>query len=375
LIAAGTDTQIWSGEFERSLGDTLALQAEVARTIAEGIRAVLTPEERRRLGPQQSSTPEANDAYYQGLHYLNRSSSDVRAVDAFRRATALDPNHVGAHAGLARGLVALGFMGTMSHPEARALAVAEVNRALELDAESSEAHAVKADLRFYYDWDWSGADESYRRAIALNPSFARARSQYARFLAAAGRGREAVEQATLACDLEPTSASAASTKAIVLYYSRDFEVALRAMNQAMQLEPDTPGAYIVRSRIHAARGEIAQAVADNDRALALAESRAATGWRLIRVWLQALSGANEEARAALAKIPNDPDFPNARLGPAHFAYVHVALGEHDVALTLLERAASDREPDVLWLAVDPRVDSLRKEPRFEQLLIRLRIPR
>ena len=178
LVAAGTNTQVWAGEFERSLGDTLALHAEVARTIAEGIRAVLTPEERRRLGTQHASTPEANDAYYQGLHYLNRSSSDGhRAVEAFRRAIALDSNHAGAHAGLARGLVTLGFLGAMSHQEARALATAEVNRALALDGESSEAHAVQADLRFYYDWDWEGADESYRRAILINPSFARARSQ------------------------------------------------------------------------------------------------------------------------------------------------------------------------------------------------------
>ena len=202
LIAAGSDSQIWAQQFERSLGDTLALQAEVARAIAEGISAVLTPAERRRLSRSRPTTPEANEAYYQGLHYLSQSSSDTRAVEAFRRAIALDPDHVGAHAGLARGLIAQGFVGVITHQAARSLALAEANRALELDPDSAEAEAALADVRFYYDWDWAGADESYRRAIALNSSFARARSQYARYLAAARRGDEAIAEAVRAAELE-----------------------------------------------------------------------------------------------------------------------------------------------------------------------------
>ena len=139
LIAAGTDSQIWAQQFERSLGDTLALQSEVARAIAEGIRTVLTPAERDRLEQVRPTSPAANEAYYQGLHYLSQSSADgQRAVDAFRRATTLDPDHVGARAGLARGLLALGFAGSITHQEARALTLSEVNRALALDPDSSE---------------------------------------------------------------------------------------------------------------------------------------------------------------------------------------------------------------------------------------------
>ena len=199
LIAAGSDSQIWAQQFERSLGDTLALQAEVALAIAEGIRAVLTPAESRRLSQTRPTTPAANEAYYQGLHLLSQSSSDgYSAVDAFQRATTLDPDHAGAHAGLARGLMTLGFLGAMTHQEARALALSEANRSLALDGDSAEAHAVLADLRFYYDWDWAGADQAYRRAIALNGSFARARSQYARYLAASRRG-DGVDRRSGAC--------------------------------------------------------------------------------------------------------------------------------------------------------------------------------
>jgi eukaryotic-like serine/threonine-protein kinase len=376
LLAAGTASQIWSGDFERSLGDTLGLQSELAQRIAEGIRAVLTPTERRRLERSHQTTPEANDAYFQGLHFLSRSSADgQRAVDAFRRATTLDPGHVGAHAGLARGLMSLGFFGAMSHPEARALAAAEVNQALQLDPDSSEAHAVHADLQFYYDWDWTGADQSYRRAIALNPSFARARSQFARYLAAARDRDESIVEAARAAELEPTSASAASTRALVLYYARDYASAQRVIDHALQLESESSSAYIVLARIQAERGLHEEALASNDKALALAGARAAVSWRAHRLMLLARAGRPDEARAELATLPAEIDQAQGRLRNAHLAYVHLALGDRPTAIALLEKSVAERDPDVLWLAVDPRLDALRSDPRFTQLLRRIGVPR
>ncbi len=223
LIAAGTDSQIWAKQFERSLGDTAAMHAEIARAIAaDSMRS----SHRRSCGVWEQTlktNPAAAEAYFEGVNYLSQSSADgQRAVDAFRRATSLDPNHAAAHAGLARGLFTLGFLGTTSHQEARVMALAEVNRALAIDPDSAEAHAARADLQFYYDWDWAGAEHSYKRAIDLNGSFARARSQYARFLSAAGRSEDAVLQASQATEIDPTSASAASTRAMALYYARDY---------------------------------------------------------------------------------------------------------------------------------------------------------
>ncbi len=375
LIAAGTDSQIWAQQFERSLGDTLALQAEVARAIAEGISAVLTPSERRRLSQSRPTTPEANEAYYQGLHYLSQSSSDMRAVEAFRRAIALDPDHVGAHAGLARGLIAQGFLGVITHQAARSLALAEANRALQLDPDSAEAEAALADVRFYYDWDWAGAGQAYQRAIALNTSFARARSQYARYLAAARRGDEAVAEAGRAAELDPMSASAASTRALMLYYARDYQGALGAIGHALQLEPGSASAYFVLSRIDSARGALDEAVVANERALAIAGDHSSNAWRAHLIRLRALSGATAEARAALGRLPGEIAARQQRIGSAQLAYAHEALGERARAIELLEKALSEREPDILWLAVDPRADTLRAEPRFEQVLKKLGIPR
>jgi eukaryotic-like serine/threonine-protein kinase len=376
LIAAGTDTQIWSETFERSLGDTLALQAEVARAIAEGISAAVTPDEQRRLADARRSSSAANDAYYLGLHLLSQSSSDFDgAVEAFRRATELDPNHSGARAGLARGLISQGFMGAISQQEARARALAEANRALALDGDSAEAHAVLADIRFYYDWDWVGADQSYRRALALNRSFARARSQYSRYLAAAGRSQDAADQAAQAADLDPMSASAASTKALVLHFARNYDAALDAVRRALELEPSSAGAHFVLARIHSARGDLHEAIDANERAIELAGTAAGAAWRTHLVRLQALSGFKDEARASLKRLPTELAARRQRVGSSQFAFVYEALGDRGAALDWLAKAADERDPDLLWLAVDPRVDSLRSEPRFQEVLGRLGVPR
>jgi TolB-like protein/tetratricopeptide (TPR) repeat protein len=376
LVRTDTDAQIWTQEFERSMGEAGALQADVARAIASGVSAVLTPAELGRLTRTRPTTPQANEAYFQGVHFLSRSSADgPRAVEAFRRALSFDQGHAGAHAGLARGLMTLGFLGLTSHQEARAEALAEANRALELDPDSAEAHAVLADLRFYYDWDWRGAEASYRRAMTLNPSFASARGQFARYLAAARRVDEGVAEAQKAADLDPMSASAASTRAMMLYYARDYQGALEAIGHALQLEPGSASAYFVRARIDAARGAFAEARAANEKALSLAGAAASTGWRAHLVRLEALDGDIDRARTALAAFQNEIARSGQRVGRAQFAYIYEALGERMHAVDFLEQAFSEREPDMLWLAVDPRVDGLRSDPRFEKVLGQLGIPR
>jgi tetratricopeptide (TPR) repeat protein len=266
-------------------------------------------------------------------------------------------------------------LGATSQQEARAVALAEAKRALELDSDSAEGHLVLADLRFYYDWDWSGAEVSYRRAITLNRSFASAHAQFARYLAAARRADEAIAEAQTAASLDPMSASAASTRAMVLYYARDYQGALEAIGHALQLEPESASAYFVRSRIDAARGALDEARWANEKALSVAGAAVSTSWRAHLIRLEALGGAVDRARTALAAFQDELARSRQRVGRAQMAYIHEALGERTRAIDLLEQAFGEREPDLLWLAVDPRVDALRSDPRFERVLVQLGMPR
>ncbi len=375
LIAAGGGAAIWSHEYERPLSEVDDLNREIVKGVVETLGIELSPDEERFLS-ERSKPSAATVDYLLGMHLLRQSSTDSHAAAAaFRRALEIDPAHAGAHAGLARSLMSLGFMGAMQHPTARATASVEVRKALELDPDSSEAHAVAADLQFFYDWDWESADRSYRRAIELNPSFDRARSQYSRFLAAAGRFDQAVAEARTGASLERTSASAMSTQAVAEYFGRDFLTALQSAERAIQLEASSPSHLIVRARILAAAGDVQAGLEATERAFSLEGASSVTSWRAFRLWMLALNGRHAEARAGLAPLVAGVQAARQGLSEANLAYVHLALGERDKALALLESAVSNRDPEVLWISTDPRLDALKEDPRFRQLVSRLGIPR
>ena len=366
---------VWSRSFERQLGDALALEAELARAIVEGVKAALTPDEARRLTQVRSTSAAAERAYFQGLHQLHQLGADNMraAIAAFRRTVELDANHAPAHAGLARAYITIGFMGVTSQAEARTNALAAASRAVSLDADSSEAHEALADLKFYYDWDWPGAEAAYQKAIDLSPNSSRAHSQYARFLSARGQMAAAIDEANRSAAVDPMSSSGASTQAMVHYYARDFDRALADASHALQLSPGSAGAHFVLARIHGARGEYDDALKANTRAVELA-GRASTGWRAHLILWQALAGRTTEARAGLRQLTNTVKVQNERIGGVELGYVQMALGNRSRALDLLEHAGDERDPDALWLAVDPRADALRDEPRFDALLTRLGLP-
>jgi tetratricopeptide (TPR) repeat protein len=161
----------------------------------------------------------------------------------------------------------------------------------------------------------------------------------------------------------------------MLYYARDYAGAQRVIDHALQLESESSSAHFVLARIQSELGQHEEALTSNDRALDLAGPRAATGWRTHRLMLLARLGRVEEARAGLATLPVEVAQDQSRLRHAPLAYVHAALGDAATAIALLEKAAGERDPDVLWLAVDPRVDALRSDPRFTQLLVRIGVPR
>ncbi len=367
VIRAGTDVELWAGSLERPLGDMLALESELARTITREVRGVLTPAEAVRLRNARPTDPAAEQAYFEGRAHLAQFATRANlAQAAFLRALAIDPNHAGAHAGLARSYVALGFSRAMSQAEARALALSETTRALELDDGLADAHGVLADIKFFYDWDWQGAEREYQRALALEPSASSIRGQYAQFLAALNRPQEADAEVTQAVSVNPLSAEAALNRALILYYARRYDDAVTATEHARQLDPNLPTTYFLLGRIDEARGKLSDASEATDRAIRTS-STVAAGWRTQAIRLQAMQGEQAAARAAFARLLADP--AGARLaGSPQEAYVYLALEQQDDAMRSLARAVRERDPAVLWLAVDPRLDPLRTVPEFESLL-------
>jgi serine/threonine-protein kinase len=378
LMMAGASTPVWTRTFDGSVGDLPALEAQMARAVASSVQARITAGVSNRLKRPQQTNPAAEETYFQGRRHLEQYGSDHarRALDAFERAIALDSGYAAAHAGAGRAYINLADFGGISHSEGRVLALASAHEALALDEGSAEAHAVLADLKFYYDWDWAGAEQEYRRAIELNQSYTYAKRQYASYLAAARRLDEAVREADEAARLDPLSVEAATNHGLILYYNRDYEAASGALRTALDLEPGHVAAWVMLGRVDEAAGRFEDGLAKTLHALQAANEGAAPviQVRVRMACLQALAGRTSEARETWTELQRRASVFNMRVRPEYAAYVHLALGDRDKALEYLERATEERDLALLWLAVDPRVDTLRSEPRFAAVLQKLGLP-
>jgi TolB-like protein/Tfp pilus assembly protein PilF/tRNA A-37 threonylcarbamoyl transferase component Bud32 len=374
LIRAGDEVEVWSDSFERPLGDLLALEADVARAVARNVRAVLTPEEAAHLDRSQSTTPSAERAYLEGLSYLNqnRHGTEVRpALEAFQQAIGLDPMFAPPHAAAAKAYVRLGFDEEIPQAEAYASAAREARRALELNDRLADAHAALADITFYYGWNWGTAESEYKQAIDLDPSASYARTQYARFLAAATRLDAAQMQADDAVAVDPLSADVLLTAGLVSYYARRYDDAAATLERVVRMDPRFQGGYVTLGRIYEAQGRLDDAINVTDRARRLVDT---PPLHVMALRLRALAGKTQQARREFAQLSAQMDREHRQLESSLEALYRLALGETERPLDLLTRAVNDRNPRVLWMKVDPRLDALRSDSRFQTLEAHLGAP-
>jgi TolB-like protein/Flp pilus assembly protein TadD len=370
VIHAGTNLSLWGDSYEREASDAFRLQADIARMLVSKLRAALTTGERQRLEQTYVANPQAQELYLRGrylLHTLNRDRlREARTL--FERAVQVDPNYALAWANLAQCYTLLEALSVITPAEARRLATAAATEALAHDSSTYEAHTTLADVKFKYDWDWAEADVHYRQAIDANPSFSVARGLYARFLAAAGRVDEAVAQAKRGEELDPVSADMKRTVAMMLFYQRHYQEAVDKAAESQTLDVNLPGGYVVRGRALAGLGRFDDAIRDLRQAATLSQDPGELT-ELGRVL--AIAGHQAEAESILARLRKPAALGNGFLAPQDVAYIQAALGRRDEALEGLEEAVNQRSSRILWLRVDPRVDALRSEPRFQALIQRI----
>jgi eukaryotic-like serine/threonine-protein kinase len=375
LVAAGTQGVVWSQEFDRQRGDSRALTNAIAGAIARAVNAVVTPMESARLTSVRQTIPAAEEAYLLGRTHLDQygaGSADL-ALKAFSRALQLDSGHAGAHAGAARAYVLLGMTGTISQPQARGEAWREVRSALDLDPDLAEAHATLANIRFLYDWDWSGAEREFLRSLELNANSGYARTFYADFLAARRRFDESLLQAETAKRLDPESGAVARRYALFLYYKHDFAAAERALRDATAIEPNNAGLPVLEGRIAEARGFFTNALEATGRAAQLSGG-GGVPLRVQEIRQQALAGRREEALAGFLALQRESASRTIRLSARDLAYIQLALGNTDQAVEWFSQSVSDRDPTVVWLGIDPRLEALQHNERFRQLLRAIGLP-
>lgn len=285
-----------------------------------------------------------------------RTYEDLQnALAHFREALALDPDNGPAYAGLAD---AYALLADYARAERAAL------KALELDDTLAAAHASLAFVRLHGDWDWSGAQQEFERAIALDPDYATAHHWYAIYLEAMGRNEEAIDEARAALELEPTSDAYRLGLGYRLFWARRYEEAVEELERLLADDPVHSSAHYFLGRCYAEQGRFRKALEALEEAHRLSPRNVNVSGAL--GYLHARSGRRSEARRHLRELEHlsRRGYPLA----THIASIHTAWGDFDSALRWLQTAYETREGPLVWLRVDPRFDPLRSEARFKALL-------
>jgi eukaryotic-like serine/threonine-protein kinase len=372
LIQAKTDTRIWSQTYERDIQDALKLQSEVAQAIADEIRIKLTPAEQARIKATHALNPEAFDAYLQGRHYWEERTEGglMKSLQYFRQAIEEDPTYARAYAGLADSYATLGnnrfLPPSESFPKAKAAAL----KSLEIDPALAEAHASLAFSLWNYDLDWGAVETEYKRAIELNPGYATAYHWYSGYLSGMGRHADAIAAIKKARELDPLSPRINANVGLILYFAREYDEAIEELQKALQTDASGAAAYFYLGMALSQKGEYQQAIAALERSRQLLHGSPESVLEL--AFTNALAGKQEEAREMLDQLMGKP---NRGYIPALWvARIYAALSEKEKAFEWLQKAYEERSPQLPFLNVDPRLDMLRPDPRFQDLLRRMRLP-
>ncbi len=359
LLSVGDGSPLWAYQCDEVCTDLFALQDAISEQVAGALMLKLTGQEKARLTKRHTESIEAYQAYLKGRYFWNKRTPEdfKKAAEQFRQAIAIDPNYALGYAGLADCYF---FNGEA------AKTVAALSKALELDDTLVEALTTQA----YYlsvRWDWERAERLFKRAIELNPNYPPAHHWYAFHLTALGRFPEAIEEINRAKEIDPLSLIINTDVGQILYFSRQYDQAIEAYRKALEMQPNFSVARWRLGEAYEQKGMVEEAIAEYQQTLSVSKNPT------IEVWLghaYAVSGKKDKAQKILAELQK-----RHKREPNWFyeiALIYAGLGEREQAFAWLEKAYENKEEASLaLLKVEPMLDSLRSEPRFNELLKRL----
>jgi TolB-like protein/DNA-binding winged helix-turn-helix (wHTH) protein/Tfp pilus assembly protein PilF len=369
LIRARTDQHLWAETYDRDLGDILKLQGEVADAIAQQVRAQLTPDQQSQLRLAHVVNPAAYDDYLRGrLYFTNeftKPDSLRKAQHYFEDAIQKDSNFALAYAGLADTYVYLAYAGVLQKDLAYRSAKDALAKALQLDDSIGEAHDTLGALSTYFDWDWETADREFNRAIALAPSYSCAHEDRAVFLALIGRRTEALAEIAKIDQLD-YGFSSAWTEQWTYYKLRDYPNLIAASRRGLLLDPTVWFQHYFLGVGYEGTGKLQEAIAEYQKAIETSGGSPEPTVALAHAY--AAVGKESEAEKILRDLESNS---KATASPYTLATIYASLGENDKALESLEKARSEKSFQILSLESDLLLDTLRPDPRFQDLLRRM----
>jgi serine/threonine protein kinase/Tfp pilus assembly protein PilF len=367
LIKAADGYPIWSDEYQRDAEDVFDLKDEICLAIIDKLELKLLRGEMEKLVKRHTENPEAYNLYLLGNHYYNKWTHEgaKKARDYYEEATKEDPEYAAAYVGLAKSYIQLGAeQGLFSPREVFPQAKRAVERALEIDKTLSEAHTALGTIKFYYDWDWEGAEVELKRGIELNPNSAVAHDDYSIYLEAVGRADEAIAEAKHSLELDPLSLIANSDLGVHYMAAQQYDEALDQLNKTIELDPNFNYLHWNLGYVYLAMGMLQEAIAALEKAVALSGEH--PGVKAVLGLAYAKADRKGEALKILEELKQ---LSTGRYVPSlRIDHIYIGLGENDLALEWLEKAYEERDATLIWLKTNHVYDSLRSDPRFKALL-------
>jgi serine/threonine-protein kinase len=369
LIQGPSDTHLWAKGYERDFRDSLRLQDEVAQAIVDEIQLKLTSQEEARFARSEVIDPEAHEDYLRGLFYLNlrNGPDEQKAIELFQAAIKKDPAYAAAYASLADSYRTLIYNSNVAPADVFPQSEAAAKRALELDDQLAEAHASLANNLADYNWDWAGGKREFQTALRLNPNSSVTHSYYAHFLRQEGKIEESIREGRRGIELDPVSAPGSFLLAQSLYEARRYDEALVQLRKTLDLEPRFWPAHVYLGKTLAEQGQLQEAVEELKKAGDFtAEPYATIGYVYGRM------GRAADARKVIADLRDESK--KTYVAPSNFAKIYIGLGDKDQAFAWLEKGYQQRDFWLTFLKGDPVFDSLRSDPRFQDLVRRIGFP-
>ncbi len=365
LIRAGDQSHVWAQSYERPMRDLIGVQRDVARQIARALTIELVPSALAALNQTSAIDPAVYDEYLLGRQALNQMTGPafLRAVTHFEKAIRLDPKYALAYAGLADAYDLQPWWGMSPPREALSKGRAAAQKALELEPNLAEAHNSLGFVQLYFDWDLPAAERSFRRAIELRPGFALAHYWYAGMLSAAGRHDQAIASVQRAQALDPFSELVNSDAGWYFFFARRYDEAIAQCRRTIAMQPNFAWTYACIYEAQIQKGQLAGAVETSRKLLELQRTPPEKIAGL-------LAGKPEEALHRLRRFVLEQG-ANQKAGyksSFQFALTYISLGETQRALAALEQALHDRDSAIVNIRTDPRLDPLRSDPRFADLI-------
>src|SRR5215472_16704872 len=371
LTDVSNDSQLWGEQFKLKPSDIIAVQEEISQQILDKLRLRLSGEQKRQFTKRYTDNSEAYYLYLKGRYYWNKRTADglKKGIEYFREAIEKDPGYALAYSGLADSYDVLPFYSVMTPKEAYPKAKAGALKALQIDDNLAEAHTSLAYALWNYDWDWTGSERENKRSLELNPNYATGHHWYGLFLSNMGRHEEAVRELKRALEIDSLSLIINTKLGVTYYYGRKYDLAIDQLRKTIDLDPRFPLAHLYLGLCYEQLGKLQEAIAEFQKGSQLSEN---PWFSSSLVHAYGRSGRRPEAQKELAKLLEAAK--TRFLSPYFLATAYAGLGDKDKAFEGLETAYRDRADWMAYLKVDPEIDSLRSDPRFQDLLRRVGLP-